>query len=80
MHDAMGAAGFEDTRTLHFPQPIYPTGWWSATLARKGGVIALERGAAAEAPGFDTDYYTAEMHRAAFAQPAFVRRALGERG
>jgi spermidine synthase len=77
MQRAMATAGFDDCRSLHFPQPVYPTGWWSATLARKGSVIALERGSEAEAPGFHTDYYTAAIHRAAFAQPAFLQRALG---
>ena len=76
MHTAMRGAGFDDCHSLHFPQPIYPTGWWSATMARKGGVVALERGAAAESADVATEYYTAAIHRAAFAQPAFVRRAL----
>jgi len=76
MHAAMRGAGFEDTRSLYFPQPVYPTGWWSATLARKGAAIAFERATAAEARPFATDYYSADIHRAAFAQPAFVQRRL----
>ena len=31
-HD-MVSAGFAGTRTLQFPQPVYPGGWWSATMA-----------------------------------------------
>lgn len=80
MHGAMRGAGFDDTRSLYFPQPIYPTGWWTATLARKGGAIAFERAAEAGSPSFATDYYTADMHRAAFAQPAFVQRRLDTAG
>jgi spermidine synthase len=41
MHGAMRSAGFTDTRTLFFPQPIYPSGWWSATMA--GSDLSLER-------------------------------------
>jgi spermidine synthase len=29
----MESAGFAATRTLQFPQPVYPGGWWSATMA-----------------------------------------------
>ena len=35
MRAAMGEAGFQTFRTLPFPQPCYPTGWWSCTMARK---------------------------------------------
>ena len=37
MREEMGKAGFSPFKTLPFPQPCYPTGWWSCTLARKGG-------------------------------------------
>lgn len=76
MHAAMRAAGFAEPITLQFPQPVYPTGWWSATLAGRDGPVAFARAAEAEAPAFHTEYYTADVHRAALAQPAFVRRAL----
>ena len=33
MYGRFGRAGFTDIQTLFFPQPIYPTGWWSATMA-----------------------------------------------
>ena len=36
MRAEMGKAGFSSFKTLPFPQPCYPTGWWSVTLARKG--------------------------------------------
>jgi len=78
MRDAMKAAGFHALRTLTFPQPCYPTGWWSATLARKGTDLSTfrERGAATKT--FATRYYNAEMHKAALATPEFLREALGE--
>ncbi|MDX1608528.1 MAG: polyamine aminopropyltransferase [Halofilum sp. (in: g-proteobacteria)] len=77
MREAMQAAGFAAPAVLHFPQPVYPTGWWTATLAGRDAGPGLARAADAEAPGFDTEYYTAAVHRAALTQPAFVRRALG---
>ena len=33
LHCAMREAGFTDSQTLFFPQPLYPSGWWSATMA-----------------------------------------------
>jgi spermidine synthase len=76
LHRAMRAAGFADTRTLHFPQPVYPSGWWSATLARKGLALDGFREADARARPFVTRYYDAEVHRAAFALPPFLTQAL----
>lgn len=35
LHINMREAGFASTTTLPFPQPIYPSGWWSCTLAGK---------------------------------------------
>ncbi|HET6545808.1 MAG TPA: polyamine aminopropyltransferase [Rhodanobacteraceae bacterium] len=78
MRAAMRAADFQAVRTLTFPQPCYPTGWWSCTLARKGADLAgfRERGAATKP--FATRYYNADTHRAALASPEFLREALGE--
>lgn len=76
MRSYMRGAGFAATRTLPFPQPCYPTGWWSCTLARKTGDFAF-READAEARAFDTRYYTAAAHRAALVPPPFVAEALG---
>ncbi len=76
IHKAMREAGFAATRTLPFPQPCYPTGWWSTTLARKGGDLATFREADAAARPFATRYYNAGVHRAALAQPEFLRTAL----
>ena len=76
MHTAMREVGFSTTRTLPFPQPCYPTGWWSCTLARKGGVLDAFREHDASAKPFATRYYNAGIHRAALAQPEFMREAL----
>jgi spermidine synthase len=78
MRGAMRGAGFQTVRTLPFPQPCYPTGWWSCTMARKNGDLSSfrERGAATKT--FPTRYYNAETHKAALALPQFLREALGE--
>jgi len=76
LHRAMRAAGFADTRTLHFPQPVYPSGWWSATLARNGGALDAFREGDARARPFSTRYYGPEVHRAALALPPFMAEAL----
>jgi spermidine synthase len=71
LHRAMRAAGFSDSATLPFPQPCYPSGWWSATMAAKQTDVRLFRRADAENKGFPTRYYNAEIHQAALAQPEF---------
>jgi spermidine synthase len=77
MRRFMKAAGFDAVRTLPFPQPCYPTGWWSCTMARKG-IDQLDdfrdRGAAMKK--FATRYYNVDIHRAALAMPEFMREAL----
>jgi len=78
MRAAMKTAGFGALRTLTFPQPCYPTGWWSATLARKGADLSTFRERGAATKPFATRYYNAVMHKAALAMPEFLREALGE--
>lgn len=78
MHQALRGAGFTDTRSLHFFQCSYPSGWWTATMAGKGRDLGVFREADARGRVFTTDYYNAEIHRAAMVAPEFVRRALGE--
>jgi spermidine synthase len=74
----MGGAGFSDTRTLSFPQPTYPSGLWSATMARKGLPFDGFRDEAASNPPFATHYYTVATHRGALALPPFVARQLAD--
>ena len=76
IRDAMTSAGFTSLKTLCFPQPCYPTGWWSATLARKGGDFAAFREADVAAKAFATQYYNLDVHRGALAQPEFLKRAF----
>ncbi|MGO4259855.1 polyamine aminopropyltransferase [Lysobacter sp. TAB13] len=77
MRGEMGKAGFATFKTLPFPQPCYPTGWWSCTLARKAGGFEF-READAKGKRFDSKYYNAGIHHGALSTPAFVAQALGE--
>jgi spermidine synthase len=77
MHQAMRDAGFAQTRLLHFPQAIYPSGWWSASIAQKTAGVLAQRLDEAVISALDTKFYNTDTHRAAFAVPNFVKQALG---
>lgn len=77
MHAAMRDAGFADSRLLHFPQPVYPSGWWSASLAAPTGRVPVQPRSAVAAEAVTGRYYSASTHTAAFALPPFVETALG---
>jgi spermidine synthase len=77
MRVEMGKAGFASFQTLPFPQPCYPTGWWSCTMAKKAaGAEFGFREADARAKPFTSKYYTADIHKGAQALPPFVAEAL----
>jgi spermidine synthase len=63
----MDKAGFSETRTLAFPQPCYPSGWWSATQTSKNGQLQPADPARFKASGIKTRYYNPEIHRGALA-------------
>ncbi len=73
----MGKAGFRAFQTLPFPQPCYPSGWWSVTLAMKEAEADFAfRKADAAGKGFETLYYSADIHTGAQHLPPFVAKAL----
>jgi len=76
MHHFMRDAGFAQTRLLHFPQPIYPSGWWSASLAQKTAGALAQRLDETAVVALGTKFYNVETHQAAFALPNFVKQAL----
>lgn len=76
MRQAMGKAGFGSQSTLFFPQCVYPSGWWSATMAAKGRVFPEFRQADAAQKHFETQYYNAAIHQAALAMPEFFKREM----
>jgi spermidine synthase len=75
MRQAMSSAGFAHFQTLFFPQCIYPSGWWSATIAGKTSLSKFRELDSADKQ-FDTTYYNVDIHRAALAQPEFFKRAF----
>ena len=72
MHTAMRSAGFTETKTLFFPLPVYPTGWWSATMAAKNDIHMI-RDTDARNLDFETKYYNYAIHLSAFAMPSFLK-------
>ena len=74
MHKAMKAAGFNDTKTLNFPQPSYPSGWWSASMAGKSPLNGF-RDNDARNKSFKTQYYNADIHKASLVLPEFCKNA-----
>lgn len=73
MHTAMRAVGYADVKSYQFPQPVYPSGWWSGTMARKDGKFESIRDFNGE---FETRYYTSAIHQGALAMPAFFEREI----
>lgn len=78
MYAAFREAGFADIKTLQFPQPVYPSGWWSATMARKGEEITEFRLQDIKKRPFKTLYYSEDVHQAAFSMPPFFLEAVEE--
>src|SRR5690606_9640746 len=79
MRDAMTDVGFSALQTLLFPQMVYPSGWWTCTLARKEGQFTGFRESDAEQANFNTEYYNVEVHKAASAWPNFMQKALNSK-
>ncbi len=77
MRGEMRKAGFTTFQTLPFPQPCYPTGWWSCTLARKSGGFDFREGDA-RGKTFESKYYSADIHKGASMLPPFVASVLGD--
>lgn len=76
MRARMFEAGFRATRLCHFPQPSYPTGWWTATIASKDGQVSFAREHVARQHIFPTRYYNYAIHRASLATPQFLLSKL----
>lgn len=76
IHQNLKLSGFSSSLTLPFPQPVYPSGWWSVTLGGKNIDTTSYRKIDVDNKPFTTDYYNANTHAAALAQPEFLKRAL----
>lgn len=71
---AMRSAGFNEVHTLFFPQPVYPSGWWSATVGCRTKLSP--RWQDIRQMAFPTRYYNLAVHQAAFAAPNFFLEAM----
>jgi len=78
MRDAMTQVGFSDLQHVNFPQMIYPSGWWSSTLAKKSGKFDGFRVEQANnaAEQWQLNYYNADVHQGATALPNFLKKAF----
>lgn len=61
MRNRMNQASFTELLTFTFPQPIYPTGFWSATMASKTPFASSPRLDSAITES--TQYYTSSIHQ-----------------
>lgn len=76
----MRAAGFGSVLTLNFPQCVYPSGWWTATMAGKDNPLTNIRDTEVADRNFSTSYYNLAIHQAAMAQPEFFRKEILDQG
>ncbi len=76
IYACLQTVGFSEIKTLHFPQIIYPSGWWSATMGVKQGSLDQLRESSVLHKPFSTRYYTLDTHKAALALPPFLADAL----
>ena len=74
MRERLPQAGFDAVQHLHFPQPCYPSGWWSATMARRDGTFEGFR--ARDAAALDTRFFHAGIYDAARVLPRYLAEAL----
>ena len=72
----MEKAGYIEIQTIQFPMATYPSGWWTATLARKGQKFGDFREQMARHRPFETRYYNAEMHKASSVLPEIMLEAF----
>ena len=76
VHASMRGEGFVDTRLVSFPQPVYPSGWWSATLAGKSSLQRMADPQRVSAISQHTRYFNEQTLQAGLAVPNFVAEAL----
>ena len=75
MRTSFKNSGFSEVLTLNFPQCVYPSGWWSATMAGKGTSPTNNiREQDIVDRSFATRYYNLGIHQAAMARPEFMLR------
>ena len=73
MRQNMRSAGFQAFHTASFPQPCYPSGWWSVTMVGKSISLPDFRQQAAKNKAFKTQYYNEDVHQGALAIPECLK-------
>jgi len=69
--------GFKAVQTISFPVCVYPSGWWSATIAYKEQPSTNLRPKLLESDfDLDTQYYNKEIHQLSFAIPRYLENAV----
>ena len=63
-------SGFKDTLLRTFPQPVYPSGWWSCLAAFVN--VDADTGKVKRAKEFSTQYYNDAIHEASACLPEFM--------
>jgi spermidine synthase len=76
VHGDLRKAGLVNVQLVCFPQPVYPSGWWSATMASAATPLTRFRNDSALAAVLNAQYYNADIHSAALAVPEFLRKML----
>ena len=76
LRSEMKKADFTEVQTIQFPLTTYPSGWWTATLARKGQKFGDFREQMSRHKSFATEYYNADIHKACSTLPQFVLDAF----
>jgi spermidine synthase len=79
MRNAMQGAGFSDLLTLTYPQPVYPSGWHSATMAAKKPMLGTFRKDEKQFQALHTKYYHFALHEGALTPLPFLQKALNEK-
>lgn len=74
MRGAMTTAGFNHLLTLPFPQPVYPSGWFSCTMATKLPMFNDFRRDKTLLESLKTHYYQFEVHEAALNPIPFLKQ------
>lgn len=73
---ALQTVGFGHRAILPFPQPIYPSGWWSVTLATKTLPLEDFRRDTAQLTQLNTQYYQFAIHEAALTPIPLLKQVL----
>ncbi len=76
MRHAMTKAAFSDLLTITYPQPVYPSGWHSATMAAKKPLLSTFRKDEKQFQALNTQFYHFGLHEAALTPMPFLKKAL----